>query len=204
MSNEVRRALLVIDVQNEYVTGNLPIGFPDVQQSLKHIGEAMDLASQAGIPVIVIRQNAPTDSPLFATGSHGWQLHETVAIRSCELLLDKKLPSAFPETGLADWLAERQINTLTVVGFMTQNCVDSTIREAVHRGFAVEFLHDAAGAVTYSNRAGSADAEQIHKTFCVVMQSRFAAVMSTEEWAAVLAGKSEPERDNIWSSSRRG
>ena len=42
MSRFPRRALVVIDVQNEYVTGDLPIEFPNVQSSLANIGRAMD------------------------------------------------------------------------------------------------------------------------------------------------------------------
>ncbi|EQD52965.1 hypothetical protein B1A_12544, partial [mine drainage metagenome] len=33
MLNKPRRALIVIDVQNEYVTGNLPIEYPDIHLS---------------------------------------------------------------------------------------------------------------------------------------------------------------------------
>src|SRR5476649_600514 len=50
-----RRALLVIDVQNEYVTGDLPIEFPDVQTSLANIARAMDAARDAGIPIVVVQ-----------------------------------------------------------------------------------------------------------------------------------------------------
>ena len=49
-----KRALIVIDVQNEYVTGNLRIEYPDVQLSLRNIARAMDAAHDAGIPVVVI------------------------------------------------------------------------------------------------------------------------------------------------------
>ena len=41
-------ALIVIDVQNEYVTGNLPIAFPPVDGSLKTISAAIDAAIAAG------------------------------------------------------------------------------------------------------------------------------------------------------------
>ena len=37
-----RRALIVIDVQNEYVTGDLPIEYPDVHSSLANIGRVQD------------------------------------------------------------------------------------------------------------------------------------------------------------------
>ena len=71
MSDTVHRALIVIDVQNEYVTGNLPIEFPDVGLSLSNIGRAMDAAREAGIPVVVVQNFAPAAAPLFARGSQG-------------------------------------------------------------------------------------------------------------------------------------
>jgi nicotinamidase-related amidase len=51
MSQPAKRALIVIDVQNEYVTGKLRIEYPDVQTSLANIGQAMDAARDAGIPI---------------------------------------------------------------------------------------------------------------------------------------------------------
>ena len=146
-STPPRRALLVIDVQNEYVSGDLPIEFPPVQQSLQHIGAAMDAARAAGIPVVVVQQDAPAGSPIFALGSPGWQLHPVVAGRAHEHLIHKALPSAFTGTDLADWLAQHAIDTLTVVGFMTHNCDASTIVHALHAGLNVEWLSDASGEI---------------------------------------------------------
>ena len=42
-------ALVVVDVQNEYVTGALPISHPPVEQSLAQVAVAMDAASGAGV-----------------------------------------------------------------------------------------------------------------------------------------------------------
>ncbi|MFN2777474.1 isochorismatase family protein, partial [Escherichia coli] len=61
----------------------------------------------------------------------------------------KATASSFLGTGLADWLRERDIDTLAVVGYMTQHCDDSTIRQAIHEGWQVEYLHDASGSVPY-------------------------------------------------------
>ena len=202
MTHQPRRALIVIDVQNEYVTGNLPIEFPDIQSSLSNIGLAMDAAANAGIPIIVVQQYAPAESPIFATGSNGWELHDVVSSRTWSHHIEKKLPSAFAGTDLAEWLSEHQINTLTVVGYMTHHCDDSTIRHAFHAGIAVEFLSDAAGALPYLNQAGSTSAEEIHRTFTVVMQSRFAAVMSTQEWISLLQTDRAAECDSIFRSNQ--
>ena len=40
----MQRALLVIDVQNEYVTGALPIAYPPLESSLECIQQAIDTA----------------------------------------------------------------------------------------------------------------------------------------------------------------
>ena len=203
MTPKPHRALLVIDVQNEYFTGNLPIEYPDPQESLTNIGLAMDAARKTGIPIVVVQQNAPATSPLFAQGSPGWELHPTVAERPYDHHVLKALPSAYTGTDLASWLQERGIDTLTVVGYMTHNCDASTINHALHNGTAVEFLHDAAGSVPYRNQAGSASAEEIHRAFCVVLQSRFAAVMSTLDWIGMISSETAPVRDNIYASNQR-
>ncbi|MET3230148.1 UNVERIFIED_ORG: nicotinamidase-related amidase [Burkholderia sp. 1263] len=198
-----RRALIVIDVQNEYVSGNLPIEYPDVQSSLANIGRAMDAARAAGVPVVVVQNLAPASSPLFARGTEGADLHPVVSSRAHDHYLEKSLPSAFTGTDLADWLADQRIDTLTVAGYMTHNCDASTINHAVHAGLAVEFLHDATGSVPYENSAGFASAEDIHRVFSVVLHSRFAAVASTDEWIAAVTNGTPLERGNIHASNQK-
>ncbi|WP_026411034.1 cysteine hydrolase family protein [Actinomadura oligospora] len=197
----MNRALIVIDVQNEYVTGNLPIAYPPLDVSLANIGAAMDAATRAAIPVVVVQHVAPADSPLFARDSVGFELHPTVAGRPYDLLMEKTLPSSFTGTGLAEWLTERGVDTLVIAGYMTQNCNESTARDAVHRGFAVEFLSDAAGTLKLSNQAGSVEAKELHEAVLVAMQSRFAAVATTNEWIAAVEGGPELERSGIYGST---
>jgi len=203
MTATPRRALIVIDVQNEYVSGDLPIEYPDVQSSLANIGRAMDAARAAGVPVVVVQNLAPASSPLFARGSSGAELHPVVGERARDHYVEKSLPSAFTGTDLADWLAARQIDTLTVTGYMTHNCDASTINHAVHAGLAVEFLHDATGSVPYENSAGFASAQDIHRVFSVVLHSRFAAVASTDEWIGAVEGGAALPRGNIYASNQQ-
>jgi nicotinamidase-related amidase len=200
MSTSPRRALLVIDVQNEYVSGKLRIAYPPVDGALDRIGRAMDAARAAGLPIVVVQNSAPATSPLFAAGSPGWALHAVVAGRAHDLRVEKTLPSAFTETGLEDWLRVRGIDTVTVAGFMTHNCDASTIVDAVHRGFSAEFLVDASGSVPYRNAAGEASAQDIHRVFAVVLHSRFAAVVDTTTWAAAVTRGERLERGGIHAS----
>lgn len=203
MSETPRRALIVIDVQNEYVSGNLLIEYPPIQQSLAAVGRAIDAAQAAGIPVVAVQHSAAPNSPVFAKGSPGWELHSVVTSRGYDHLIEKTKPSAFIDTDLAAWIAMHGIDTLVVAGYMTQHCDNSTILQAMHAGLKVEFLHDAAGSPSYANRAGHASAQEIHNSYCVVLQSGFAAVLSTDEWVAALASGEAPERDNIVVSNKR-
>ncbi|WP_323122437.1 isochorismatase family protein [Burkholderia alba] len=198
-----RRALIVIDVQNEYVTGHFLIEYPDVRTSLDNIGRAIDAAHAAGVPVVVVEHVAPAESPIFARGSHGAALHPVVASRPHAHRIEKALASAFAGTDLADWLAAHEIGVLTVVGYMTHNCNASTVLHAAHAGFQVEYLADATGSLSYENSAGAASAEEIHRAFTVVLQSNFAAVLTTDAWIDALGTGAVPERDNVYASNQR-
>ncbi|MGA0612352.1 cysteine hydrolase family protein [Caldimonas sp. KR1-144] len=205
MNTAPRRALVVIDVQNEYFAGGgLPIEHPPVELSLPNIARAMDAARAHGVPVVVVQHSAPAGAPVFDPGSPGWQLHPEVARRARDLLVDKPMASVFSGAGFADWLARERIDTLTIAGYMTHNCDASTIYEAAHRGLKVEWLHDASGSLPYENAAGRASAEEIHRVFGVVFHSNFAAVASTQQWIDALKDRVALPLDNVLLSNRRG
>jgi nicotinamidase-related amidase len=200
-----RRALVVIDVQNEYFDGGgLPIEYPPISQTLPNVARAMDAASAAGLPVVVVRHHAPAGMPLFQAGTHAGELHEAVAGRKRDHLVTKAFPSAFTGTDFADWLDKHRIDTLSVAGYMTHNCVAATIFEGMHRGFTMEYLHDASGALPYANASGRATAEEIHRVFSVVFHSNFAAVASTADWVEAVNARQPLGRDNPLLSNRRG
>lgn len=203
MAAQPKRALLVIDVQNEYFSGNLKIEYPPVASSLANITRAMDAAKAANVPVIVVQHDAPADAPIFAKNSQGWQLHPEVAGRRANHCLNKTMASAFADTDLAQWLSEHQIDTLTIVGYMTHNCDAATIFHAAHAGLNVEVLHDATGSPPYENAAGKASAEEIHRVFCTVFHSGFAAVTNTETWIRAMQKGQSLEKDNIYASNQR-
>ena len=197
-----RRALVVIDVQMEYFTGGLLIEHPPVSQSLPNILRAMDAATAAGIPVVVVQNSSPATAPVFAKGSPTWQLHEAVASRPRDHYIEKALPSVYTGTDFADWIARNGIDTLTIAGYMTHNCNASTVYEATHRGLHVEYLQDATGALPYANEAGEATAEEIHRVFSVVFHTRFAAVGSTDAWLAAVKAGETLKKSNILVSNR--
>lgn len=177
----MQRALLVIDVQNEYFTGKLPVSYP--HDSLEHITQAIDAANGASIPVVVIQHTAPqSDSATFRRASQEWKLHPEVAERQRAVLFEKNLPGSFTGTQLEAWLKEHGIDSVVISGYMTQLCCDTTARQAMHLGLGVEFLSDATGTLAFKNSAGEVSAEELHRAILVTQQIRFSKVLSTKTW----------------------
>ena len=181
----MKRALLVIDVQNEYFFGKLPVSHPT--GSLENITAAMDAASQHGVPVILIQHTAKApDSPVFKKDRPEWDLRPEIAARPHSVLIGKNLPGSFTNTNLEPWLRERGVDTVVISGYMTQMCCDTTARQAFHLGFGVEFLSDATGTLAYTNDGGSVTAEELHRAILVTQAARFSRVVKTAEWIAGL------------------
>ena len=176
------RALLVIDVQNEYFAGGAyPITFP--ADSLARITDAMDGAAEARLPIVVVQHSSVApDAKAFLPGSRGWQLKGEVDVRKRTLVVEKTLPGAFTGTNLEQWMRDSGIDTLVICGYMAQLCCDTTARQAVHLGFKVEFLADATGTLDLANEAGRVSAQELHRAVLVTQQSRFSRVLPTEAW----------------------
>jgi len=199
-----RRALIVVDVQNDYDRGGaFEITYPPFADTVRNVARAMDAATAAGIRVVVVKVKGAKDGKVFRPGTTGAELHPEIARRPYDHFVEKRLPSAFTETDLEYWLRSNGIETVTVVGYMTHNCDLSTVIHAMHMGFGVELLSDATGSFAYENAAGHATAEEIHRVMCVVMQARFAAVLRTEDWIGHVTAGTAPPRDTIYASKER-
>ncbi|MGB7581992.1 MAG: cysteine hydrolase family protein [Sedimentisphaerales bacterium] len=181
----MKRALLVIDVQNVYFAEGLKVVYPP--GSFENILKVMDEAASHGISIVVIQHSAITPlSKRFQKGSESWMLHHQIERRKRDVLIEKTFPGSFTGTILESWLWERQVDTVVIAGYMTQMCCDTTARQAFHLGFAVEFLSDATGTLAFSNPAGSVTAEELYRAILVTQAMRFSKVITTKNWLAGL------------------
>lgn len=197
---DLRRALVIIDVQNDYFTPGSPleIQYPERTESLGKITQAIDLAEQQGMPIVSVQHEYPAGAPVFAVGSEGWKLHPEIASRRKDswMHLVKNYASVFADTDFEAWLRKNEIEAITLVGYMTNNCDLATAAAAEPLGIAVEVLSDACGAIHLANDAGTVNARQLHETLMVLLHSNFAAVATTDDWVkAVQAGSALPKGD---------
>lgn len=201
-----RRALIVVDVQQEYFTGILQIQAPPRDQTLANIVAALEVAEQQELPVVVVQHELPQGAPVFAVGSDSWALHPEIEERlnPSWKRVSKDKGSVFAGTDVAQWLAEREVDTVTIVGYMTNNCDIATAVGAEELGLAAEILSDATGAIHLANEAGQVSADQLHETLLVLLHSNFAAVATTQAWTtAVTAGDALPKSD-LGTSATQG
>ncbi|WP_455835235.1 isochorismatase family protein [Pseudarthrobacter siccitolerans] len=201
-----RRALILVDVQQQYFGGPLEIQYPPHQESLPAIAQAIDAAAAAGLPVVAVQHSAGEGAPVFAPGTPEFELHPEVERRRTDewKSLVKSYGSVYAGTDLAGWLREREIDTVTLVGYMTNNCILASAVEAEFLGFTTEVLSDATGAINLANDAGSADAKTVHNTLLALLHSNWAAVSTTDQWAAAVEAGQPLAKSDLGSSAVAG
>jgi nicotinamidase-related amidase len=201
-----RRALVVIDVQQEYFEGLLPIQYPAREESVARIREAVDAATHADAPIVLVQHELPAGAPVFGSGSATFQNHPDIAAYEGKAAkrISKQFGSVFAGTDLDAWLRDHGIDTITLVGYMTNNCILSSAVDAEPRGFAVEVLSDATGAIDLANEAGRASAQQVHETLMVLFHSNWAAVVDTNTWIAALETSEPLDKSNLVTSAAQG
>jgi nicotinamidase-related amidase len=82
----------------------------------------------------------------FPPGSRAAQVIPELAPRADELVLPKSSSSPFSSTTLDYLLRNLGIRTLVVIGLLTDQCIDHTVKDAADRGYRVVCLHDACQA----------------------------------------------------------
>lgn len=201
-----RRALILIDVQQQYFDGTLEIHYPPHADSLPRILAAIDAAEASGIPIVAFQHSAGEGAPLFAPGTPEFELHAEIEARATDewTRITKSYSSVYAGTGLAEWLRERDLDTVTLVGYMTNNCVLASSVEAEFLGFTTEVLSDATGAINIANSAGFASAQTVHTTLMALLNSNLATVATTEAWTAALADGQPLEASNLIESATSG
>jgi len=173
------RALIVIDVQNEYFPGGA-WALPDAEKALPNITGLIAGARDRGEAVVFIQHVAPADSPVFAAGSPGMAMRAELKVRPEDPTFQKSHPSAFQDTGLQEFLKGAGIGRLDICGFMTQMCCDTTTREAYGRGYSLRLFHDACAARDLDTEEGAIPHDVVHRTHLASL-ARFAKIVTTAQ-----------------------
>jgi nicotinamidase-related amidase len=168
-------ALVIIDAQNEYVTGKLPLD--GVSVALDSIASLLKAARASGAPVIhVVHRGRP--GGLFDPESDAFMIAPQAAALAGETIIEKTLPNSFAGTNLQAVLEATGRKSLVIAGFMTRMCVSATARSALDHGYNATVVSDAAATRSLPDPLGGADipAAQLHRTALAELADRFAVI----------------------------
>ena len=130
-------ALIVIDVQAALFD---PPPF-EAEEVIARINGLASRARAAGVPVVWV-QHETMQGDLVAD-TPGWQLEHDLFTKDIDLFVRKRTPDSFLRTDLQALLAERGVRHLTICGYSSEFCVDTTTRSAAAKGYAVTLAADA-------------------------------------------------------------
>jgi len=165
--------LLVVDSQKLITTPDL-YNFNAFESAVKSLIVA---AREHNVEDIYVRHDDGVGAEL-TKGTPGFEIYEGFASQSGEKIFDKTVNSSFKGTGLLEYLVEKNVSTVAVVGFQTDYCIDATIKCGFEHGFKVIVPKNANSTFDNAFMTG----EQSYKYYNEFMwKGRYAESISVEE-----------------------
>ncbi|PWY53214.1 cysteine hydrolase family protein [Pseudomonas sp. RW409] len=175
-----KSALLVIDFQNEYFTGRMPI--PDGAKALANTRELIKFADSHKMPVYHVQHIAPAGSAVFAIDGETVKFHPDMQPRAKDTVVQKSTVSVFASTDLDKRLKSAGIENLIISGLMTHACVAGAARDAAPLGYKVIVASDASATRDITRVNGDkVDKDALHKAALAEVEDTFGDVMTTAQ-----------------------
>jgi nicotinamidase-related amidase len=169
--------LIVIDAQNEYVDGKLPL--PGVKPALANIARLLEKARADGGRIIHVQHRGRAGT-LFDPATRAFAIADEAAPKTGETIVEKPLPNAFAGTTLNETLTSMGVKRLVLAGFMTHMCVSSTARGALDLGYQTTVAADACATRDLPAAGGDISAADLHRAELSALADRFSIVCDTE------------------------
>lgn len=197
-----KTAVVLIEFQHDFTTENGVLhgavkATMDSTDMLKNAREVVDAARAAGATIV----HSPiqfaagyheitshpygilkgvVDTNAFVKGSWGAEIVDDVKPADGDIVLEgKRGLDAFASTNLDFILRSKGIETIALGGFLTNCCVESTMRSAYERGYEVVTLTDCVAATS----------QEEHDNAIKYDYPMFSKPMTGREFGAALAGQ---------------
>lgn len=146
-----QRALIVIDIQNDYFPGgSFPLWSPEA--TLANIERTIVHATAQGIPTVLVQHIANPDAgiaPFFNAGTSGAAIHPRLRAAAPDApVVVKEFADSFLHTALESTLDRLGARELLLCGMMTQNCVTHTALSRTADRYQVTILSDCCTSVS--------------------------------------------------------
>jgi ureidoacrylate peracid hydrolase len=185
-----RAALLVIDMQRDFVDEGAIMEVPMARQRLPEMRRILDCCRADGVPVFFTRHVLSDRfdvSPLETTyiprlktagmreGTPGVEVVDALMPLAGETIVDKHRYDAFYntrlDTALRNVRGPNGVDTVIIIGTVTNICCESTARSAFMRDYKVASISDANGGLDQAS----------HEATLGIIGKVFGRVMTTED-----------------------
>ncbi len=165
-----RPALLVIDMQNDFVREGAPLQVSYAGTIIGPIRKVLSLFRKRRLPVFhilrvhrrdgsdveIFRREIFRKTPFAVEGTPGAQVVTGLEPEAGEYIIHKTRMSAFMHTELDLMLRTLSVDTVFVAGIQTPNCIRTTVFDAFALNYRTFLIEDAVAA----------QSEEIHRANC--------------------------------------
>lgn len=179
----MKRALLLVDIQNDYFTG----GAMQLSGMEAAAGKASALLKgfrERSEPVFHIRHlSKRPGATFFIPGTPGAEIHPAVEPLPEEPVVTKYFPNSFRGTNLLDLLKKDGVEHLVVCGAMSHMCIDATVRAAFDLVFKCTVIEDACATRNLTFKGEVVPAWAVHGAFMAALQGIYAEITTAGQIA---------------------
>ena len=150
----VKTALVVVDMQNDFVKDGGSLVVPDAESTIPAISDLLGLARRSGMKVVFTQDTHAAGDPEWdiwpehvEEGSWGWEIVDELSPREGEYVIRKIRYDAFYGTHLDHYLRFWGVDTLIICGTVANICVHYTAASAALRWYRVIVPKDATSAL---------------------------------------------------------
>ena len=149
----VRKAIIVIDMLNDFITGSLKCD--RAEHIIPNIKRLIEESRRRDVPVIYSNDaHLPGDADIKIWGPHalkgtkGAEVIPDLKPAAKDYVMEKRTYSAFFETGLELLLRDLNVDTIVITGLHTNCCDRHTAADAFARRFNIIVAREAVEAFT--------------------------------------------------------
>ncbi len=149
-----KSALVVVDMQNDFVKEGGSLLVPDAEGTMPNIKNLLELARENHMKVVFTQDTHSDGDPEWEIwpeharkGAWGWQIVDELSPREDETVIRKVRYDAFYGTHLDHFLRLWKVDTLVIVGTVANICVHYTAASAALRWYDVVVPKDATSAL---------------------------------------------------------
>jgi nicotinamidase-related amidase len=178
----MKRALLLVDIQNDYFTGGA-MQLVGMEAAAGKAGALLQYFRERSEPVCHVQHiSKRAGATFFLPGTKGAEIHPAVEPLPAEPVVTKYFPNSFRGTNLLELLKKEEIGQLVICGAMSQMCIDATTRAAFDLGFKCTVIEDACATRNLTFKGEVVPAWAVHGAFMAALQGIYAEVVSAGDF----------------------